>query len=88
MSWPSMRATTSQRSEAGDEKYEGAAQAAGQKGDGAAPRALLLLRVCAAEDDDDADEDLAEEHVTKVRRAHAVAEGRSRPARCVAYARP
>lgn len=43
---------------------------AGVDGGGALP----VLRVCAAEDD--ADEDLAEEHVTKVCQTNAVAEGR------------
>lgn len=61
-----MRATMSQRSEAGDEKCENAARAAWQTMTGRLC-VCLALRVGAAEDDAD-DEDLAEEHVTKVRR--------------------
>lgn len=41
---------------------------------------MLVLRVCAAEDD--ADEDLAEEHVTKVCQTNVIAEGHSGSSLC------
>lgn len=45
---------------------------------------VSVLRVCAAEDD--ADEDLAEEHVTKVPQTNVVAEGRWSSPACTARA--